>query len=140
MRRSLITRTVSRVVFRSLGGLKMFGEKNLGKGTMYVGTEVLPRLIFTNFNAKLLILLVKIILIRNCKSVTNSGGLMLVSKWASVNDLVQNKFHSKIHILSQHLLAQIHRKKHKMNVQDLLKVNNKDTRTKSLTSFWCPYC
>ena len=98
--------------------------------------------IFTSFNTTALILLVKIILIRSCRSlkVTNSGGLMLACRWASVNDLVQNKFRSIIHLLSQHLLAQSHRQKHQMNVQDLLKVNNKDTRTKSLTSFWCPYC
>ena len=71
--------------------------------------------------------------------VTNSGGLMLVCRWASVNDLVQNKFRSIIHQLSQHLLAQSHRKKHQMNVQDLLKISNKETRTKSMTAFWCPY-
>ena len=36
--------TSSSVVFRSLGGLKMFGEKNLGKCTMYIGIAVMPRL------------------------------------------------------------------------------------------------
>ena len=36
--------TVSMGVFRSLGGLKMFGEKNFGKCTMYIGIEVLLRL------------------------------------------------------------------------------------------------
>ena len=65
---------------------------------------------------------------------TNSGELMLVCRWANVNDLVHNKFHFIIHLLSQHLLDQSHRRKHQMNVQDLLKVNNKGTRTKSLTS------
>ena len=30
--------------FRSLGGLKMFGEKNLGKYTTYIGIAVMPRL------------------------------------------------------------------------------------------------
>ena len=55
---------------------------------------------------------------------------MLVCRWAKVNDLVQNKFRSIIHLLSQHLLDQSHRRKHQMNVQDLLKINNKDTRTK----------
>ena len=64
---------------------------------------------------------------------------MLVRRWAGVNDLDQNKFGSIIHLLSLHLLAQNHRRKHQMNLQDLLKVNNKETRTKSLTSFWCPY-
>ena len=44
---------------------------------------------------------------------------------ASVNDLVQNKFRSIIHLLSQHLLAQSYQQKHQMNVQDLLKVYNK---------------
>ena len=60
---------------------------------------------------------------------------MLVCMWASVNDLVQNKIRSTIHLLIQHLLDKSHRRKHQMNVQDLLKVNNKDTRTKSLTLF-----
>ena len=26
------------------------------------------------------------------------------------------------------------------NVRNLFRVNNKDTRTTSLISFWCPYC
>ena len=64
---------------------------------------------------------------------------MLVCRWVSLNNLVQNKLCSIIHLLSQHLLDQSHRQKHQMNVQDLLKVNNKDTRTKPLMSFWCPY-
>ena len=38
---------------------------------------------------------------------TNSGGLLLVGRWAGVNALVQNKFSSTIHLLSQHLLAQV---------------------------------
>ena len=37
---------------------------------------------------------------------TNSDGLMLVCRWAGVNALVQNKFRSTVHLLSQHLLAQ----------------------------------
>ena len=61
--------------------------------------------------------------------VNNSGGLMLVCKWASVNDIVQNNFRSIIHLLSDHLLAQSHRQEHQMNVQDLLKLNNKKART-----------
>ena len=56
---------------------------------------------------------------------TNSGGIMLVCRWASVNGLVHNKFHFIIQLLSQHLLDQSHRWEHQMNVQDLLKVNNK---------------
>ena len=58
---------------------------------------------------------------------------MLLPRWASVNDLVQIKFCSIIHLLSQYLLAQSHRQKHQMNVHNLLKVNNKETRTKSVT-------
>ena len=55
---------------------------------------------------------------------------MLVCRRASVNDLVQNKFRSVIHLLSHHLLAQRHRQKHQVNVQDLLKVNNKKKQNK----------
>ena len=40
----------------------------------------------------------------------------------------------------QHLLAQSHRWTYQINVWNLLKVNNKDTRLMSFTSFWCPYC
>ena len=47
----------------------MLGEKKLGKCTMYIGIEVVCFFIFTSFNITPLILLVKIILIRNCKSV-----------------------------------------------------------------------
>ena len=38
--------TSTSVVFRGLGGLKMFGEKNLGKRTIYIGIAlmVMPRL------------------------------------------------------------------------------------------------
>ena len=39
------------------------------------------------------------------EKVTNSGGLMLMCKWAEVNALAQNKFHSAIHLLIQNLLA-----------------------------------
>ena len=63
---------------------------------------------------------------------------MLVSSWASVNPLVQNKFRSTIHLLSQHLLVQSHRWKHQMNVWNQFKVKNKDTRLMSWTWFWCP--
>ena len=59
--------------------------------------------IFTSFDTTSLILLVKII--SSQSKVTNSGGLMLVCRWASINDPVQNKFRSIIHLLSQHLLA-----------------------------------
>ena len=61
---------------------------------------------FTGFNTKPLILLVKIISTQ--LKVTNSGGLMLACRWASVNDMVQNKFRSIIHLMSQHLLDQSH--------------------------------
>ena len=67
-----------------------------------------------------LILTVKIIVIQNCISVKDnySRGLVLVCRWANVNDLVQNKFRSIIHPLSHHLLDQIHWRKHQINVQD----------------------
>ena len=37
---------------------------------------------------------------------TNSGGLILVCRWAGANPLVQNIFRFTIHLLTQHLLAQ----------------------------------
>ena len=40
---------------------------------------------------------------------TNSGELMLVDRWVAVNALIQKKFRSTIHLLSQHLLSQSHR-------------------------------
>ena len=52
--------------------------------------------------------------------------------WAGVNALLQNKFSSIIHLLSQHLLAQSHQWKHQLNVWTLLKVNNKEIRLISL--------
>ena len=70
---------------------------------------------------------------------TNSGGLMLVCRWVGANVPVQNKFCSTIHLLSQHLLSQSHRWNTRWMCKKL-KVNNKDTRTMSLTSFWCYYC
>ena len=81
-------------------------------------------------------------LIQNCSQwkVTNSDQLMLVHRWGNVNALVQNKLSSTIHLLSQHLPVQSRRWKHQMNVWNLLKVNNKDTRLMSVTSFWCLYC
>ena len=136
---------LSSAVFRSFGRLKMLREKNLGKSTIYIGIAVMLRFycmffVFSSFTPTPLILLVKITLITfgiaSQLKMTNSSGLMLVCRWASVNDLVQNKFRSIIHQLSHHLLDQTHWRKHQMNVQDLLKVNNKDTRTNSLTPFW----
>ena len=83
--------------------------------------------IFTSFNTTPVILLVKVILVWNFKSVkgdySNSGALILVCRWAGVNAQVQNKFRSTTHLLNQHLLAQSHRWKHQMNVWNLLKVN-----------------
>ena len=54
--------------------------------------------IFSRFNTMQLIILVKISLfgIASQLKVTNSGGLMLESKWAIVNDLVKIKFCSII--------------------------------------------
>ena len=63
---------------------------------------------------------------------------MLECGCPSVNDLVQNKFRSIIHLLSHHLLAQSHRQKHQMNVQDLLKVNKKNNKTEQ--SQWRHSC
>ena len=62
--------------------------------------------IFTSFNATTLRLLVNTFgKISSQLKVTNSGGVMLVSRWARVNDPVQNKYCSIIHLLGQHLLA-----------------------------------
>ena len=54
-------------------------------------------------------------------------------RWPSVNDLVQNKFCSMIHLLSQHLLAQSYRWKNQMNVRNLLKVNNEERHQENVT-------
>ena len=56
--------------------------------------------------------------------VTNSVGLMLVSWWAGINSLVQNKFRSTIHLLSQHLLALSHQWKRQMNVWQQIHQND----------------
>ena len=118
----------SSVLFRSLGGSNMFGEKTWENVQGIFMLKLYPDFvvlffIFTSFNTTRVILLVKIIKfeIASQLKVINSGALMLVCRWASVNDLVQNKFRSIIHLLSQHLLAQSHWRKHQMNVQDLWK-------------------
>ena len=41
---------------------------------------------------------------------------------------------------SRYLLVQSHQSKNYNNMWNLFKVSNKDTRTTSLTSFWCLYC
>ena len=41
---------------------------------------------------------------------------------------------------SRHLFVQNQQYKHQSNVSNMFKVNNKDTRTISMTSFWCLYC
>ena len=56
--------TSSSVIFRRLGGLKMFGEKTPGKCKIYIGIaitadSVVLFFIFTRFNTTPLILLVK---------------------------------------------------------------------------------
>ena len=108
---------LSSAVFRSFGRLKMLREKNLGKSTIYIGIAVMLRFycmffVFSSFTPTPRILLVKITLITfgiaSQLKMTNSSGLMLVCRWASVNDLVQNKFRSIIHLLSHHLLDQSH--------------------------------
>ena len=84
-------------------------KKDLGKCTMYIGIEVIPRLFCSAFsfspvtNAFGKTYLTSKLLVS--EKVTNSGGLMLVCRWAGVNALAQNKFRSTIHLLSQHLLA-----------------------------------
>ena len=47
--------------------------------------------------------------------------------------------HSSFHLPSRALLVQSQQWKHQSNVWKLFKVNNKDTRTTSMTSFWCLY-
>ena len=42
--------TLPSVVFRSLGGLKMFREKTLEKVQIYIGIAVMPRLCCTVFH------------------------------------------------------------------------------------------
>ena len=98
----------SSVVFRSLGGLKLFGEKIWENVQCILVLQLHPDFVvllftFTSFNTTPQILLVKII--SSQLTVTDSGGLMLVCRWASVNDPVQNKFRSIVHLLSQYLLA-----------------------------------
>ena len=103
--------------------------------------------IFTSFNATPLILLVKLswFEIASRWTVTNSSKLLVVCSWAGVNVLIKNKFRSAIHLLSQNivqslsLIVQNHWWKHQINVWNLLKVNNKFTRTMSLTSLLCVY-
>ena len=86
----------------------MFGEKIRENVKCILVLQLYPDFvvllfIFTSFNTTPLTLLVKII--SSQLKVTNSGGLMLVCRWASVNDPAQNKFRSIIHLLCQHLLA-----------------------------------
>ena len=127
-----------------LGGLKMFREKkklwkifNVCWYQSYTQTFLSCFFIFTSFNTTPIIL--SWFEISSQWKVTNSEGLMLVCRWAGVNALVQNKFCSTIHLLSQYLLIQSHRWKHHMNMWNLLKVNNKETRLMSLTASWCLY-
>ena len=127
-----------------LGGLKMFGEKKFGKMYNVYCTQTFLScfFIFTSFNTTLLILLVKNILIRNCESMKGDK-FRRANACVQVhnqNALVQNIFCSTIHLPSQHLLVQNNRLKHQINVWNLLKINNKDTRLMPLTSFWCAYC
>ena len=109
-----------------LGALKFFGWKKPGKNVQCISVlKLYPDflscfLVSTSFDTTPLILLE----IGNHWKVTNSGGLLLVWRWADINTLVQNKFLSTIHLLSQHSLAQSHRWKHQMNLWNLLKVTN----------------
>ena len=84
-------------------------KSSLRKCTMYIGIEIIPRLLcsaFSFFNVtntfgKTCLTLKSLV----NEKVTNSGGLMLVCRWTGVNALAQNDFFSKVHLLSQHLLA-----------------------------------
>ena len=49
------------------------------------------------------------------------------------------KSHPKSYHILRHLLVQSQQWKHQNNVWNLFKVNSKDTRTTSLTSFWWLY-
>ena len=79
----------------------MFGEKNLGKCTMYIGIEDMPRLFCSDTFGKTYVTSK----LQVSEKVTNSGGLMLVCRWVGVNALVQNKFRSTILLLNQDLLV-----------------------------------
>ena len=66
-------------------------------------------------------------------------------QWAFPDKVTQLSFDCSklaitIHLLSQQLLIQIHRWKHRKNMSNLLKVNDKDTSLLSLGSFCCFYC
>ena len=49
-------------------------------------------------------------------------------------------FNCRYIVTSWYLLVQSQQWKHQNNTQNLFKVNRKDTRTTSLTLFWCLYC
>ena len=69
----------------------------------------------------------------------NSGRLMLVCRWASVNDLVKKKnpfYNSSTE--PEFTLSEPPAETPDESAR-LLKVSNKETRTKSMMSFWCPY-
>ena len=80
---------------------------------MYIGIEVIPKVFCSAFSFSPLLIQVtntfgKTYLtskLQPSEKVSDSGGLMLVYRWVEVNALVQNKFGSTIHLLSQHLLA-----------------------------------
>ena len=67
---------------------------------------------------------------------TNSGGLMLVCRWASVNVLVQNTFYNSS------TKPAFTCSKSPVETDECVKSGEssyKDIRTMSLRSFWCPY-
>ena len=49
-------------------------------------------------------------------------------------------FNCRYIVTSWYLLVQSQQWKHQNNMRNLFKVNRKDTRTTSLTLFWCLYC
>ena len=91
---------------------------------MYIVIEVIPKLFRSAFSFSPVLInvtktfgktyLTSKLLVS--EKVTNSGGLMLVCRWAGFNALAQNKFRSTIHLLSQHLFASSHQWKHQLNV------------------------
>ena len=96
-------------------------------------TETLLSLvfIFTSFNTTPLILLVKIILIRICKSVKDSGGLMRVCRWVTVDARLQKKIPFNNSSTEPTFIWWWI--EHQMNVWNLLKADNKNTRMMPLT-------
>ena len=75
---------------------------------MNIGIEAISRLFSSAFSFSPVLIRRQTYLtskLQVSKKVTHSGGLMLECRGEGVNALVQNKFHSINHLLSQHLFA-----------------------------------